>query len=133
MATHTSPEFMLNACQHSDIPKNTPIFNTSEIEYRLLVHLPEDISQLIELFQIDELIPNRVEVSFKDKLTRECRKPWLDILSDMLNVDVGYHMYKLSFVDIRTNDVIPLYIAYIIQDDIASKPYIYMKRGEDST
>lgn len=122
------PKFMLEACHHSELPKNTPVFNTSEIEYELLIHLPEDICNFIELFQLDEILPSRQEVTFANSITRECRKPWLDTLSELLNMEVGYHIYKLSFIDIRTNQVIPLYVAYIIQDDNADKSYIYMNR-----
>lgn len=128
MAHNMFPKFMLNACHHSELPKNTPIFNTAEIEYKLLIHLPEDISHSIEMFQLDEIVPSKGEVNFADSVTRECRKPWLDVLSELMNMEIGYHIYKLSFIDIRTNQVIPLYVAYIIQDDNVDKPYVYIKR-----
>jgi hypothetical protein len=55
-------------------------------------------------------------------------RPWIDIKSTALNMDVGHHVYKLHFRQKYTNVLSNLFFAYTIQNDNPEKPYIYMNR-----
>ena len=118
----------LNACTYAQIPCNTPVINKNTLEYYIWIGLPKSISSHIEIFEIYELLPTNEEVDWVRFIIRENCRPWLKIESAFLDTSVGQHLYKLSFVDTMTNDIISLYISYIIQDDNPDKPYIYMDR-----
>lgn len=131
MATY--PVIKLEACVYDDLPSNTAVLNADTLEYVTWIHLPEALSKYIELFQIDELLPYSGEVSWLQYVQRDSCRPWISIKSDFLNMSIGQHIYKLGFINKHTNDIISLYISYILQSDHPSKPYIYMRRGEKAT
>ena len=123
--------FKLEADSKKDLPKHTKIINIHDVEYFLWIHIPEELSWDFELFQLDEIIfSGLVEVDFQGLIEREGRRPWFKLNSGLLNKEIGKHIYKMSMVNRKTNDVISLYFSYIIQDDNPDKPYIYMNRNE---
>lgn len=124
------PVFSLVACTFDKLIYNTPIFNQSTVEYFLWVKLPSDIIKDCELYQVDECQPNNREVNWLNSIERDHNKPWLKITFRIFSNHVGMHIYKLSFINRYTNDVVPLYIAYIIQDDNPDKPYVYMRKSD---
>ena len=65
----------------------------------------------------------------QEGIVRVPDKPWVDISKSILDVTAGSHLYRLSFIDIYTNDIFFVYFSYIIQDKDVEKPYLYMKDG----
>lgn len=122
------PVNILEACIYKELPKHTKVWNRNTLEYHTWIHLPIELCRSHELFQLDEISKVVTEVDFKDKIKRECNKPWYDIITDLLNTDAGQHIYKMSFINRLTDDISCLYFSYIIQDDNPDKPYIYMDR-----
>lgn len=122
------PVFSLDACLVDKINMHTKIFNKSKLEYYLWIHIPEKISNTCQFFQVNEMCPNPVESRFFKHFEHESGKPWVKVVTKVLNTEVGMHTYQLLFVNKLTNDVVTLYISYIIQDDNPDKPYIYMNR-----
>lgn len=57
---------------------------------------------------------------------------WIDILFENLNVDPGYHKYRIDFTSKLLSDVptLALYFSYTIQTESPPKPYIYMNRSD---
>lgn len=123
---NNSRVFQVNSCAYKQLSSNTPVFNINQVEYELHVHLDGELCRLLELFQLDEVTQSGLnEIQVLGFVDRDCTC-WLSIKTEILNKDVGQHIYKLSFVDKVTNDIVPLYFSYIIQDDNPEKPYLYM-------
>ena len=126
------PTTKLEACFYTQLPTYTPVFNLSTIEYFTWIHLPIScIERCGSLFEVAEV--NSSSDATAIDMTREGNKPWLKVRSSTLNLAPGQHIYKLSFVDVHTDDVFSLYISYIIQDDNPERPYIYMRRDDADT
>lgn len=109
------------------------IINKNQIEYYMWFELPHDLSKYLSLYEIVEIKSEKDSgvLNFDGKLMRECKKPWIRVETSLLNMEVGYHIYKLSFFDIKINDTVALYFAYRIQTDNPDKSsYVYMKRGD---
>lgn len=122
-------EVIFNAVEYAKVSHHTPVINLHQLGYKVHIHLPEDIITDSELYRVDEIIPNIVEdISYTGFINRRCRKPWLDILVEWLNTSPGQHIYKLSFVNVKTNSVFSLYVSYIIQEDHPKQDYVYMER-----
>ena len=105
------------------------VVNVNELEYFTWIELPHDIAKFLSLYNIQEFNTptGPVNVDYVGKLTRDCLRPWLRIESSLLNVECGFHMYKLQFIDTRTGDTFSLYFAYNLQNDNPDKTsYIYM-------
>lgn len=117
----------ITACNHSELPSYTNLYNKHEITNIVWVKLPDSMSLNCQLYDVIELIPNVNIVNFTQGITRECCKPWLQIKSNVLNLTSGLHIYELKFVDTSNDDIYVLYIGYQIQDDNPDKPYIYME------
>lgn len=120
------PLFSIEACDFDDLNLHNKVFNKSTVEYYLWIHLPLEMVRDCELFQIDEIHPQQREVKWNGFVERDCDKPWLRVVSKLFCMASGSHLYKLSFVHRYTNDVVPVYISYTIQDDNPDKPYYYM-------
>lgn len=52
---------------------------------------------------------------------------WYKFKSELLNMETGYHQYRMSFRNNFTGDTCLLYFAYIIQNNNPDKPYYYME------
>lgn len=118
----------LDATTYIGLPKKTKVFNLNTLEHFVWIHLPDKITHDWALFEVLEIVPDRKSVCYEDIIQRDCGKPWLKVASNELNTNPGQHVYKLSFVNIVNNDVVSLYISYIIQDDNPDKSYVYMHR-----
>lgn len=127
------PTVKINSCAYNKLNENTPVLNKHQIEYNIFIYLEPDICRCLQLFQVDNIDNEEAqEVTTLGFIEREgtC---WLKVKSEALNLEAGQHVYKLSFVDKITNDVIPLFFSYIVQDDNPDKSYVYMNGQGDST
>lgn len=125
------PVNIIEACIYKNLPKHTKVWNTDTLEHHTWINVPVELSKSHELFQVDEISSDNIEVDFTDKIMRECNRPWFKVTTSILNTDPGQHIYKMSFINRFTNDISCLYFSYIIQDDDPEKPYIYMNRDID--
>lgn len=111
-----------------DISQNSKVFNVHELENGLILHIPEEFASDIYLYGLHELEPNDAEVFITDGLlVRHGLRPWLDVNKALLDVTIGYHVYRLDFIHKYTNDIINMYFAYYLQDSHPDKPYVYME------
>lgn len=117
---------ILEACDYSQISKNTKILSKDQLDFKISVHLPL-ICKTTMLYQINNISKSddQEEIYLGD-VKRDGFRLWLDINLEALDLRSGKHTYKMYFSD-RENIQHPiLYFAYIIQDDNPKTPYIYM-------
>ena len=127
------PVQQLELSTYKDVIYYCKVFNLLTLDTFLWIHIPDELSRCCKLFSIDELLPTKKSplFQFNEFIVQERCKPWLRVRWDKLNQCVGQHTYRFQFVNRHTNDVIDLYIRYIIQNDDPKKPYIYMDRHEE--
>lgn len=117
----------LRACKHSDLPKHTKVINKSELPYFFWIRIPSEIAKRFELYKLEEVGRCETEIKYLGSLSQEFRRPWIRIVANILDVDPGQHIYKMSFVDKMSDDIAYVFFSYILQDDNPEKPYIYMR------
>lgn len=122
----------LIACCYDEVSRNTQVINKEQFPYWLWIQLPKCVLRDYVLYQVDEFFPHTGECDWLDKVDRESGRPWLRIQQNMLNLTVGKHVYKLSFINRYTDDIVDYYFSYILQDSNPDKPYIYMNRDTDT-
>lgn len=122
------PVFNLVAVPHKDMSTACRVFNTSEIDYHLFVKVPVDIAKNCVLYQVAE-VADKISMCGPDMWEHDIGRIWYKFISHKLNMIAGHHVYRLSFVNYRTNDTIQLYMSYIIQDNNPAKPYYYMEEA----
>lgn len=122
----TDPNSRFHLYDYSDMTSHTEMININEFEYYMWIEIPKEFSRYNELFSISQILPDRGEIYYLDKVFRSDRRPWLKVRHDFFDKDPGQHIYKFSFVDINTNDVSSLYLSYICQVDNPKNSYIYM-------
>ena len=54
---------------------------------------------------------------------------WYKFKSELLDMETGYHQYRMSFKNSVTGDTCLLYFAYRIQNNYTDKPYYYMENA----
>lgn len=127
---HKFTSTILNGETYNEATAQFQVLSIFEVSDTVHIHIPEDVSVRAELIGISELLPNTHEMEFPQPgIVRVPDRPWVDIDKTKLDISVGSHLYKLSFIDIYTNDIFSVYFSYIIQDKDVEKPYIYMKDG----
>ena len=105
----------------------TPVVHKYDVEYFLYIHIPVEISRYYEVFQLDQVSPVAKCMDMSFGIFREARKPWIRIISKLLDWTIGLHTYRLSLVNRISNDTTCLYFGYILQDNHPEQPYIYMR------
>ena len=115
-----------------DALSNTAVINKNGIEFYIWLKLPDDTCNQLSLFEVIDFnyASGPKNIDFSTKLFRENHRPWIRLESSMLNLDVGYHIFRFRFVDIDLDDYISFYFSYVVQDDNPDKPYMYMTRDE---
>lgn len=84
--------------------------------------------ELSEIYNLD----TQEDVDFTDQVTRDEHKPWIDISRTILDLNPGQHTYRMTFGKLECKLKATCWFSYIIQENHPEKPYIYMKRDEDS-
>lgn len=120
------PVFSTVATLYNKLNEVVRVFNKTEIDYYLWVQLPSELVVDAQLYDVHQVEPEDKEVDWIHAVDRNCSRPWLRIVSRILDDSVGLHVYKLSFINKHTDDVFQLYFGYSIQDDSPYKPYDYM-------
>lgn len=110
---------------------NAKVINKEDIEYYVYFHIPTKFAShsiLVDMYKLDD---EPEAVDYVDLASRDCMRPWIRMPSKLLDTNSGHHLYKLVFINKKTDDIFSFFVSYIIQDDNPDKPYIYMNREED--
>lgn len=122
---------VIQSSQLSKLPLNTVMYNSKDVSEIFCIKLPPEMPRDMELTEIYNLNASE-EVDFADKVTRAEHRPWIDIDSAILELTAGQHVYRMTFSKPECKLNATCWFSYIIQDNNPEKPYIYMKRDEDS-
>jgi len=123
---------VIQASQLSQMPLHTKIYNSKDFSEIVCIKLPPEMPRDMDLTEIYNLDTSE-DLDFADKTTRDEQKPWIDIDSTILDTTVGQHTYRMTFTKDGCKLKATCWFSYIIQDNNPEKPYIYMKRDEDSS
>lgn len=124
----TAPVFMLDAVPHHQVASFSKVFSLPEVEYFLYVRIPAEITKTYELYQVSEIRDEAEVLCDKNLWEHDPSRIWYRFHSEKLNLNTGYHMYRLSFVNVFHNETCTLYISYVIQNNKPEKPYNYMDK-----
>lgn len=121
---------IVNACNYHELPKNTPVVNKLQFEPYIWISIASARKKHLIVYEICEILEDNTKDTSNQitKYTCDKCKPWIQIQSEYMNTKVGYHLYRIGFIDPVTDDICYMFFSYIIQDDNPDKPYIYMKR-----
>lgn len=111
---------------------HTPMISYSQIPEIIHVKIPDEIAKHVDLIRISEFSGDTIidGDDLADVAQRTEHLPWIDIRTEMLSTEIGYHAYKFLFHDNDLGIDDSLYISYIIQnDDPDTSSYIYMNRS----
>lgn len=123
------PVMKIDSCNYCDIASNTPVINLNTACYFAWIHIKPEFCHGFILVQIDEISASgTVSLCLDTSVQRDCESPWIRIVLNALNTEIGHHLYRIQFVSKTTNDVYHQYFSYIIQNDSPVKEYIYMDR-----
>lgn len=128
-----NPENQFKLYPYKDALTHVMIINKNQLSYYLWLEIPHHLSKCISLYEIIECTQkDSPGLDLEKSVCRDSNRPWIRIETTALNTEVGYHLYKLSFFDIKTDDVTALYFAYHVQTDNPDvSSYVYMKREEN--
>lgn len=118
--------FVVNASPKNEVCYFATMFNKTMVQKYLVVSLPKLYSD-IAIEKITEVGSGIEENDISSYAITAKGRHWLDIPSERLNVNAGYHLYEITFNDNITNIACTLYFAYNIQDDNVGQPYNYMQ------
>lgn len=122
---------VIQSSKLSEIPLNTVVYNKADFSEVVCVKLPPEMPRDMELTEIYNL-DSQEDLDFADQVTRDENRPWIDISSSILDTAIGQHTYRMTFAKEDRKLKATCWFSYIIQDNHPEKPYIYMKRDEDS-
>lgn len=120
------PAFHFNAQLNKEVFH--PVVTKDEMVGKVWVKLPFSPPCDYVLFQFEAIAPKRQEIEIKGNIEFDCSKPWLHISVECLDLNIGLHKYKLSFMHKDTSAIINVYFSYIYQDEDFEKAYRYMDK-----
>ena len=122
---------VIQSSKLSDLPLHTVIYNAKDFSEIVCVKMPPQMPRDMQLVEIYNLNSSE-DLDFTDFVTRDENRPWIDIQSSILDTTAGQHTYRMTFAKEEIKLTATCWFSYIIQDNNPEKPYIYMKRDEDS-
>ena len=121
----------VKASTKENVPLYTKVINKNSVPYYMIAELPFFTKYELRFVGVyEDTLEGLKEVPLSYIQLNNCH-PYIDVLSEGLNLEVGQHDYMIKYVDSFTGDMIPLYFSYIVQDDNPSKPYIYMDKERE--
>ena len=120
------PVFRINAVLRQELPSNTPVWNSDEIEYYLWIRVPRHLGHEFSLYNVCEITDEGQGEDLIRKFYWEPCHPWYRVKTGHLNKTPGFHKYRMSFVSRKSGDTISLYFAYVFQCNHPDKPYKYI-------
>ena len=122
---------IIQSSKLDQLPLNTKIYNSKDFSDTVCIKLPPQMPRDMQLSEIYNLNASE-DVDFTDFTTRDENRPWVDVQSSILDLTAGQHVYRMTFSKPECKLNATCWFSYIIQDNEPEKPYIYMKRDEDS-
>lgn len=124
----------VNAVYYEKLGGNTPVIDIRALPDRMYVKLA-DVVRGFHVYKIYEISPidSTYTLDIGTHAIVSENKGWIDIQTDKLNLNNGLHIYRIDFVNTDNLDTIHLYFGYHINNENVEKPYIYMKRADDTT
>ena len=122
------PSFRLDAVPHGFVAMASKLFSLQQVEKLLFIRIHPDIAKQFELLQVAEILDKAEYVTDSEAWMHEPGRIWYIFNTEYLDLNPGYHQYRLTFQNTFTKDICLLYFAYTIQDNDPDKPYIYMNR-----
>ena len=122
---------IIQSSKLDQLPLNTKIYNSKDFSDTVCIKLPPQMPRDMQLSEIYNLNASE-DVDFTDFTTRDENRPWVDVQSSILDLTAGQHVYRMTFSKPECKLNATCWFSYIIQDNNPEKPYIYMKREEDS-
>lgn len=128
---------ILSAVPYKQLAEIRNVYNKDDIinQGAVSIELPDQIASdgkyilkdMLQTVPESPAIPIALPVSPQRVLTK-----WIDVNPGHLDMTPGTHIYGITLVHTTCTEICRLYFTYIIQDDNPEKPYIYMKREEES-
>lgn len=115
----------IQSAKMQDLSLHTEVFNIAQIPEVICIKLPDSLPRDMELSGIFDLYANE-DLEFQGYVARDEHRPWIDINTEILDLSVGQHVYRLTFIRTGINLPAMCWFSYIIQDNHVDKPYIYM-------
>lgn len=115
----------IQASKMQDLYMHTNVYSLAEIPNVICVKLPDNMPRDMDLSGVFDLNTNK-EVEFEGHITRDEHRPWIDIDSELLDLAVGQHVYRLTFSKENVKLTATCWFGYIVQNTFVDKPYIYM-------
>lgn len=112
---------------------STKTMATEQYEWKLWLEIPKDIAKDLTLEQVKELGLNPTEIDIETAIVRDSVRPWLVLNPLYIDQTPGFHMLQFIFRNQALNVYQSFYFSYLSQVDNPEKPYIYMKREEETS
>lgn len=123
------PVIRIVASERNKVALNSVVINPKYIDGFVWIKIPSYIKHRnFGFIGIAEITDGDAQVKVNESVIKDPCHPWVKIRFNFLNQNPGYHMYKLSFANRFTNDIISVYFAYQYQMDNPKKPYDYMSK-----
>ena len=122
------PAFRLDAVPYGFSALASKVFNLAQVEGILYVRIHPEIARQFKLSEVSEVAVKIKTISSK-ACTHDTSRIWYKFNPKYLNLDPGYHQYRMIFTNTATGDTCQLYFAYTIQDNNPDKPYYYMEEA----
>lgn len=116
---------ILKCSPYSQLSAGCRIFNKEALADKICIQLPY-VTEDWHIYSIADVRDN-IEVDIS-KISQS--SSWLDIPAKLLNLDIGQHIYKVSFASVQADvlNKLDMYFSYIIQSADFDKSYLYMSR-----
>lgn len=124
------PVITVAAVENDKLNMHPIILNKFEVLPEFYVYIPCEIAKWYTPSEIREVTTTaQPSIEFEHISGRR----WIDINYDKLNMNPGYHKYRIDFTStLASKSPIYLFFCYNIQNDDPDKPYIYMNRADSN-
>lgn len=123
------PILRLKADTEQNISDNLIVINPKYVNDYIYVSIPAFLKdQYFDYIGCTEVTNGEKELEVSEDVVKGVGNPWIKIKFSYLNNKPGQHIYKFSFMNKKTNDIISVYATYLYQTDTPDKPYDYMKK-----
>lgn len=111
---------------------NKITINNNHFNTNIWLEIPKNIANNLTLVEVKQLGLNPTAIDIETYITRDNKKPWLVLKPDGIDKSAGFHMIEFTFTNEALDTSQYYYFSYTAQIDNPEKPYVYMKR-EDNT
>ena len=121
------PELIFDLYRYEEYNQHTRLINLHQLGHVAYIKIPDDMASTCNLFKTEDITDKPFEIDYIPFIQREEMRPWFRVDIYFFNKTEGFHLYKFTFIDIITDELLTLYLTYTIQNDNPDKPYVYMR------